>query len=141
MRGIKLILLLVLGGWAITYGQTIIQPGETRRVTAQNETLMVMPRSQVARALQHAMELGLADSAIILLEKKCSLLLQMVEQQNAMIQLQQEGYRHYRDLWTETDRKLETAELEAVKWRQRWMVTLLSGLTVSSVAILWAIAK
>lgn len=135
------IFMILLSLFSTLRGQTIIPPGQTRTITAEDEALMVVPRSQLSRALQHSLELELADSTIWLLQKKCDLLQQVINRQKEVIRLQDEGYRHYRKLWEETDRRLETAELENVKWRQRWTITVLSGLTVSTVAVIWAIAK
>ncbi len=55
---------------------------------------------------------------INLLSQKIALLDSITTEKDSVIALYQEGYIHYRDLWTDTSFKLEEAEVKASKrWR------------------------
>lgn len=91
--------------------------GMTVRVPETLDTLWVLKHSQYKKAIEIARLHELDTATIELLKRKFGLQQEVSAQKDSLIVLYKEGYFHYRDLWQETDEKLEEAEVKASK---RW---------------------
>ena len=64
------------------------------------------------------MKFELKDKEISLLKKKIGLKELLSAEKDSLIIIYKDGYGHYKTLWSETDKKLETARIQASK---RWL--------------------
>lgn len=94
-------------------------PGEGLRVPAQFDTLWIFNQKTYKNAVTKALQLEVADSLAKQHELKAAALEAVVVEKDTIIAMAREGYIHYRDLWEETDLKLEEAEVKNAK---RWQV-------------------
>ena len=109
-----------------------IGPGEPF-ANPLNETLFLINRNQFEKVIAAGLKLRLADSTIAVYEQRDFLRKKLATQKNAIINLNKEGYEHYRQLWEKTDIELEKKEIEAESWKKRTFWSLL-GLVVAGVA-------
>lgn len=101
----------------------VLAPLQSFTVPAGTDTVFVISRAQMEAATVKAESLVLADSTITVLERKAALLGEIIGEQQGIIDVRTEAYTHYRDLWAETDRDLEEAEVKVDKYRRsrlRW---------------------
>ncbi|GAB4376155.1 MAG: hypothetical protein Kow0042_22150 [Calditrichia bacterium] len=122
------------------YPQQIL-PGQTRTITAAEDTLWVIKKSEAIQAIKASRHLELADSMIVFLQLKCAKLDTLRAEYEKIAQLNREGYIHYRDLWEETDLKLEETEISLVRWKRRWFLTAIIGTVTTGVALMWAASQ
>jgi hypothetical protein len=81
-----------------------------------------------------------ADSAMAsILEKQVNILKLIQTEKDSIITLNHEGYIHYRDLWEETDRKLEEEEIKNAK-KFRWGVYVGAGVSIATITAFKLIA-
>ena len=115
----------------------LLGPREMFTAPADQDTVFVLSRDQFSRAILAAESLGLADSTITVLETKAALLGKIITEQRGIIDVRSEAYSHYRDLWDETDRDLEEAEVRVDKLeRDRWRWSLVSAVVAGVTAFL-----
>jgi len=92
-----------------------IYPGETFTVPIKYDTLFwLLKDSQYQTALAKAQKLVIADSTIKILRMKNDRLERIVAEKDSVLKITQEGYEHYKELWRQTDFKLEKAELKNI---------------------------
>lgn len=111
-----------------------IAPGKTKQVTAGNETLVVVPISEIRKAVAESKKVEISDSMIALLHKKTILLNRVISEKDSIIVLNRMGYERYVALWEENSSQLEEAEvrIEDLK-RSRFMTgfySLLAGAAI-----------
>ncbi|MGH1365413.1 MAG: hypothetical protein ACRBF0_17760 [Calditrichia bacterium] len=111
-----------------------IAPGKTKQVTAGGETLVVVPISEIRKAISESKKVEISDSMIALLHKKSMMLNQVISEKDSIIVLNRMGYERYLALWEKDSAKLEDAEvrIEDLK-RSRFMTgfySLLAGAAV-----------
>lgn len=95
-----------------------IEGGRTFEVPRGFDYVWLLTHSQYKEAVKQGRKLELADSINVLLELKNEKLQDVIAEKDSIITLSQRGYHHYRDLWQQTDRELEEAEIKAAKrWR------------------------
>ena len=110
---------------------------ETFTAPADQDTVFVLSRAQFSRAILAVESLDLADSTITVLETKAALLGKIITEQRGIIDVRNDAYVHYRDLWTETDADLEEAEVKVDKLkRDRWRWSLASAVVAGVTAFL-----
>ena len=112
--------------------------GSTFTVPADYDTVTIIPTRWYRRFAGNTLELKIADEMIDSLKVKQYVMEMIIAEQDTITALTREGYVHYRDLWLETDYKLESKEIEVEKWKSRFMwgtlLTLAAG-TVLGVAL------
>jgi hypothetical protein len=91
--------------------------GERFTVPAKYDTVWVLNHNQYKNAIKTAIKQDLDSTMAAILARKTQLLNEILAEKDSVIALNREGYLHYRDLWEETDLKLEEAEIKAA---QRW---------------------
>jgi len=115
----------------------LLAPRESFTTPANEDTVFVLSRAQFSRAILAVESLDLADSTITVLETKAALLGKIITEQRGIIDVRNEAYIHYRDLWTDTDADLEEAEVKVDKLkRDRWRWSLASAVVVGVTAFL-----
>ena len=92
--------------------------GETIKTPASQDTLWILKHSQYKKYVKESMKYELKNKEISLLKKKIGLKELLSAEKDSLIIIYKDGYGHYRGLWTETDKKLETARIQASK---RWL--------------------
>ncbi len=127
-----LLLLISLPLWA--QEPVTISPGKTKQVTAGNETLVVVPISEIRKAVAESKKVEISDSMIALLNKKTILLNQVISEKDSIIVLNRMGYERYVSLWEENSSQLEEAEvrIEDLK-RSRFMTGFYSMLAGAAI--------
>ncbi len=117
-----------------------VLPRQSFDVPANFDTLWVLKNSQYKKAIKIALKLEIDSTLVVLLEQKHIKLWEIISAKDSIIVLTKEGYIHYRDLWEETDRALEEAEIKAAsRWRfvtiGFYVGTILTGLTAGVLAL------
>lgn len=103
-----------------------LEPGQKFTAPANLDTLFwVLKSSQYDRALKNAAELENANETIQTLELKAANQQEIITKKDSTIADLNEGFERYKDLWEETDRKLEESEVKVLKLRR---FTFLSGI-------------
>lgn len=95
-------------------------PGDTFQVQAQYDNLEVerlwlLTDRQYKTALKKVLKYNINLEIEETLNKKIEILDQIIVEKDSIIALNRRGYIHYRDLWEETDRKLEEEEIRSSK--------------------------
>ncbi len=131
-RALGLTVLLIVAATAVdAQDSRALAPRESYTVPAESDTVFVLSRDIFVDLLIRAESLALADSSIIVLEKKAALLGEIITEQQGIIDVRTEAYAHYRDLWTTTDRDLEEAEVKVDRYkRDRWRWAVISALVL-----------
>ena len=139
-----LMLMLVLPTLALAqssqqYPFPIVGDGVTEFVfPASSDTFWVFKHGQYLKALGNAEKLEISDSLLVLYKRKLDLNGDILQLRQSMIDSITFGYNHYKDLWRETDEKLEAAEIRAA---QRWTffnVGFILGTLTSAIVIISA---
>jgi len=85
---------------------------------AFSDTVWILTKIQFDNFIKLALRHEIDSSLAFLQNQKVNLISRMCIEKDSLVTLNRKGYIHYRDLWTETDRKLERAEIEnANKWK------------------------
>jgi len=92
--------------------------GETIQTPAGQDTLWILKHSQYKNFIKESMKYELKNKEISLLKQKIGLKELLSAEKDSLIIIYKDGYGHYRQLWSETDKKLETARIQASK---RWL--------------------
>jgi len=91
---------------------------ETITLPAFSDTIWIMTNNQFRKALIIAKKQEIDSTIAAILEYKIKLMDEIDAEKDSLIVLYQNSYFHYRDLWTETDLKLEKAEIKnAGRWK------------------------
>ena len=113
------------------YPYPIVGDGQTEVVfPASQDTFWVFKHSQYLKALGKVDSLRIVQEQLSLLNKKFELQNEIVKLQLSITDTVKFGYNHYKNLWIETDRKLEKAEIKA---SQRW--TYFNGGMVAGIIV------
>jgi hypothetical protein len=116
-------------------------PGGTGfTVPVEFDTVWIMTHSQYKEAVKTGLRLEIADSMIVILENKTEKLYQIIAEKDKIIELNREGYLHYRELWEKTDVALENAEIEVERLKRSRMITGFVGALTTAIAVTIAIA-
>ena len=92
--------------------------GETIQTPASQDTLWILKHSQYLKYIKDSKKFDLKDKEISLLKQKIGLKELLSAEKDSLIIIYKDGYGHYKTLWSETDKKLETARIQASK---RWL--------------------
>ena len=77
--------------------------------------LYVLRESQARNLAKKASKQEIDSTMASILEQQVEILKQIRKEKDNVIALNKEGYIHYRDLWDETDRKLEKEEIKSAR--------------------------
>ena len=106
--------------------------GSTIKLPDTQNTFWIMKNSQYIRSLKIAGRQEIDSIEISLLIKKLELYDLLKAEKDTIVNFFKDGYVHYRDLWEDTSKKLEDAEIRASK---RWLF-FESGLILGALAII-----
>lgn len=103
-----------------------LEPGQRFTTPTNMDTLFwVLKSSQYDKALNNAAELENSKETTRTLELKTNSLQEIIAKKDSTISDLNEGFERYKNLWEETDRKLEDSEVRVLKLRR---ATFLSGI-------------
>lgn len=83
------------------------------------DQLWLLKNSQYKTALKIAKKQEIDSARVSLLAQQVAIHKQIGAEKDSIIALNRAGYLHYRDLWNETDRKLEEEEIKSAR-NFRW---------------------
>ncbi len=118
-----LIVLLMLGCFChaqeIKYPYSIVGDGKEAFIfPAGTDTFWVLKHSQYINAVANTEKLKLSEQQLKLTKQKMEIRSEILQLKTGIIDSVKWGYEHYKDLWLQTDKKLEDAEIEASR---NWM--------------------
>lgn len=118
MNKILLIIFFAVSMALGQYPKAIVGDGVKPYVfPANSDTFWILRDSQYKNALKKKDSLDIARQELSLFNKKFELQKEIAKLQLSITDTVKFGYNHYKNLWKETDRKLEDAEIKA---SQRW---------------------
>lgn len=113
------------------YPFPIVGDGQTEVVfPASQDTFWVFKHSQYLRALAIRDSLHTTRDLLSLYKQKFAMQKEILDLQMSITDTVKFGYEHYKNLWSETDKKLESARIKAA---QRW--TYFNGGLVSGIIV------
>lgn len=98
----------------------MLSPGNVQVNYTVGDTLWVITNKQFNNTINAAIDLKYCDSLLTNYQEKCRLEEEKNQQKSQQIIELQNGYDHYKEIWEQTDKKLENTEIDyqsEKKWK------------------------
>jgi len=96
---------------SVSYGQagSVIMPGNTLKITAENDTLWVLKNAQLLKSITIAKQFEVAKERIILFEKKIDLLESQTKEKDDLSNILKKDRDFYKAKWDSSEKDLTKA--------------------------------
>ncbi len=127
------ILIIILVSWHLNAQQypIVIRPGETKTISANNDTLWVFKNSQANKALAIAKKYEICQKQINLYEQQVQNLKQQSAQRDSMYQSTKQMMETYQKNWDECRIALKAISKEYKKAVQKQKLITIGGIVIS----------
>lgn len=115
------------------YSQQFIKPGQTKRITATEDTLYIITIHQMRQAVTSAKERDILEEQSEIFQERISLLQQQTAEIDSLKHLHQEDALFYKDNWKQAEEDLQEALDEARRQRRNKYVYGAGGLLIGLV--------
>lgn len=130
---------LILAGPDDSNGQSYpkyVLPGTSFKVIAEGDTMWILQNHQLKKALKKSDSLKVLQEENTVLEKKIDDLQKIIAIKDQEVADLDSSYTRYKDMWTESDKKLEKAEVKIVKLKKQRGLFLGGGAVIGVVLMI-----